>query len=53
MAALQVLVSLIFVLIILWPVFVYSQVFTIFIRANETAKEVTFLKVNLTFFVLF
>uniref|UniRef100_A0A915D5N9 G-protein coupled receptors family 1 profile domain-containing protein n=1 Tax=Ditylenchus dipsaci TaxID=166011 RepID=A0A915D5N9_9BILA len=44
MAALQVLISLTFVLIVLWPVFVYSQVFTIYIRANETTKQVTFLK---------
>lgn len=44
MAALQVLVSLVFVLIILWPVFAYSQIYTIFVNANDTLRLVHYVR---------
>ncbi|KAI1729317.1 7 transmembrane receptor (rhodopsin family) domain-containing protein [Ditylenchus destructor] len=43
-AALQVAISLLFVLVILWPVFVYSQVITMFIRSDEVLKRVSFVR---------
>lgn len=36
--------SIVLVLVLLWPVFAYSEVFTLYLNANHTNKEVTVMK---------
>ncbi|PIO73925.1 7 transmembrane receptor, partial [Teladorsagia circumcincta] len=43
-AALQVLIALGCVMVLLWPVFAYSQVFTFYMNPNNITKEVTVIR---------
>ncbi|CAI4232286.1 unnamed protein product [Auanema sp. JU1783] len=43
-AVVQLAVALGFVLVLVWPVFAYSQVFTFYINPNSTTKEVTIIR---------
>ncbi|KAE9419801.1 hypothetical protein Angca_004203, partial [Angiostrongylus cantonensis] len=43
-AALQVLIALACVMVLLWPVFAYSQVFTFYLNPNNITNEVTVIR---------
>ncbi|VDM51869.1 unnamed protein product [Angiostrongylus costaricensis] len=44
LAALQVLIALACVMLLLWPVFAYSQVFTFYLNPNNITNEVTVIR---------